>query len=224
MTLARHLLADLSRLDRAALADRAVAGLLPPYAGCAARVRACLAASPLPGIVARPTLPLAPGEVQLGLAFPFREGETRVKSAIAVAESEIAGFTDPFEVARRADALAGPLGDLLRGLAACAAARGLRFGVIGSAALEIVTGLPYTSARSDLDVIVAGGDAEAFAAFAADAEARARAAGVRVDAEVTLADGGGVKLAELVSPSSSLVVKHVSDVRLAARAEVLAAL
>lgn len=223
MTPERHHLADLSRLDRGDLATLAVEGLLPPFrdAMTVSRVRATLAAQLLPGIVARPSAPLRAGQVQLGLAFPFRSGGSRVKSAIVVSARQVAGFTDPFVVARGAAALGGALGAALRDLARAAEALGLRLGVIGSAAMEIATGLPYTTADSDLDLVVAG-DAAALEAFAA--ALRDRADGVRVDVEVLLRSGGGVKLAELVSGSRTLVVKELSDVRLAAREEVVAAL
>lgn len=222
MTPRRHDLADLSRLDRGDFAARAVAGLLPPFrdASVIARVRATLAAQALPGIVARPSAPLAAGEIQLGLAFPFRLEGVRVKSAIVVKSSDVAGFSDPFEVARGAASLGGALGAALRRLTQTAEMLGLRLGVVGSAAMEIATGLPYATAASDLDLVLTGGGAEALEAFAA----ALGGCDVRVDAEVLLGSGGGVKLAEFVSGSKSLVLKEISDVRLVAREEVIAAL
>jgi phosphoribosyl-dephospho-CoA transferase len=219
---ARHDLADLSRIDRGDLAAQVVEGLLPPFRDgtTVSRVRATLAVQPLPGIVARPSAPLRAGQIHLGVAFPFRCEGARVKSAIAVPLGKIAGFSDPFVVARGAAALGGAIGAALRDLAQIAERLGLRLGVIGSAAMEIATGLPYTTADSDLDLVVAGGNAAALEDFSAALPDR----DVRVDAEVLLRSGGGVKLAEFVSGSNSLVLKEISDVRLIAREEVVAAL
>lgn len=226
MALARHLLANLTLLDRDDLVARAIAGLLPPFRTDAveAQVAACLGRTALPGIVCRPTQPLAEGEIQLGISFPFREQGTRVKSAIVVAERAVASFTDPFAVTFGADGLGAPLGPCLRALVACAQSRGVRLGVIGSAALEIVTGLPYTSEASDLDLVLAAAPCARLHQFAVDAAEAGAAHGIHVDAEVDLGDGCGVKLDEVLSSSRSLVAKTLHDVHLLERSEVMAAL
>lgn len=226
MTLARHLLADLTLLDRDDLAARAIEGLLPPFRtdAVAKRVAECFAEAPLPGIVCRPTLPLGAGEIQLGISFPFREDGARVRSAIVVAEHKIASFTDPFAVACGAEALGAPLGDCLRALIVRAGVRGVRLGVIGSAASEIVTGLAYTSTASDIDLVLATAPASALHQFAVDAAEIAAAHGIHVDAEVDLGDGCGVKLDEILSSSRTLLAKTLEDVRMLERSEVMAAL
>lgn len=226
MILARHLLANLALLDRAGLVARAVAGLLPPFRtdAVAARVEDCLGRAALPGIVCRPTLELAPGEIQLGLSFPFREDGARVRSAIAVAERAIPSFTDPFAIALGAEALGAPLGPCLRAAITSAATRGVRLGVIGSAALEIVTGLAYTSEASDLDLVLAAAPCARLHQFAVDLARIGAAHGIHVDAEVDLGDGCGVKLDEVLSSSRSLLAKTLDDVRLLERSEVMAAL
>ncbi len=226
MALARHLLANLTLLDRADFAARAVDGLLPPFrtAAVAEQVEACLRGTALPGIVCRPTLPLGPGEIQLGISFPFRSEGARVRSAIVVEARAVASFTDPFAVALGADVLGAPLGPCLRALAASAASRGVRLGVIGSAALEIVTGLPYTGQASDLDLVLAAAPCARLHQFGVDAARIGAAHGLHVDAEVDLGDGCGVKLDEVLSSSRSLLAKTLDDVRLLERSEVMAAL
>lgn len=226
MNLARHLLANLTLLDRDDLAARAIAGLLPPFRnqGVADRVAACFAEAALPGIVCRPTTALEPGQIQLGIAFPFRHGGTRVRSAIVVGSRSVARFTDPFAVVLGADALGAPLGPCLRALAAEADARGVRLGVIGSAALEIVTGLPYTGTESDLDLVLGAAPCARLHQFAVGAAEIGAAHGVRIDAEVDLGADGGVKLVEVLSSSRTLLAKTLADVRMVAREEVMARL
>lgn len=226
MTLARHLLANLSLVDRAELTARAVDGLLPPFrtGEVAKRVAACLAEVALPGIVCRPTLGLAAGEIQVGLSFPFREDGARVRSAVAVPARSVANFIDPFAVALGAGELGDPLGPCLRAVSAHAAACGVRLGVIGSAALEIVTGRPYTSPASDLDLILAAAPCVCLQRFADGAAGIGAAHGIHIDAEVDLGDGSGVKLDEVLSSSRTILAKTLEDVRMIERSEVMAAL
>lgn len=226
MELVRHLLADLDAATSAALPELAVAGLLPPYrtSEVESRVHACLLAQPLPGIVCRPTLADAKNRIQLGISMPFREGGSRVRAAILVDRCRIVRFSDPFMVAARADALAGAIGETVRGLIRLGAARGVSVGLLGSAALEAVTGLPYTTASSDIDLLVAGAEVEALAEFAAAAAKIAAAADIAVDIEVALTNGCGVKLAEVLSSSKTLLAKSLDDVRMLSRDEVLAVL
>lgn len=226
MRFVRHLLADLTPAARARLPERAVAGLLPPFRApeIEDRVAEALRRTALPGIVCRPTLELAAGRVQLGMSFPFREDGVRVRAAIAVDEDEIAALADPYQVAARAGALSGAIGDAARALIARGAACGVSVGLIGSAALEAATGLSYTSGVSDIDLLVKGGDMARYGRFAADATEIGRAFGFAVDTEVELADGSGIKLTELLSASRSLLAKDLAEVRMVGRDEVLAAL
>ncbi|MGE4528908.1 MAG: malonate decarboxylase holo-[acyl-carrier-protein] synthase [Rhodospirillaceae bacterium] len=226
MRLVRHLLADFTPSARACLPERAVAGLLPPFRApkVTARAAACLKDSILPGIVCRPWLPMQADEVQVGLSFPFREDGARVRSTFPVRRQEIAALTDPYRVAACAGGLGGAIGDAVRALIARGAACGIAVGLIGSVALEIATRLSYTSAASDIDLLIKGGDMVRYGRFAAGAVEIGRAFGFAVDAEVELADGGGVKLAELLSTSRSLLVKDLAEVRMVGRDEVLALL
>jgi len=226
MRLVRHLLADFTPSARARLPERAVAGLLPPFRApeLEDRVVEVLRRCDLPGIVCRPTLSLAPTQVQLGISFPFREDGVRVRAAIAAEADDIAAFTDPYQVAARAGGLGGAIGDAERALIARGAACGIAVGLIGSAALEAVTGLPYACAVSDIDLLVKGGDVARYGRFAADATEIGRAFGFAVDTEVELADGSGIKLMELLSASRSLLAKDLAEVRMVGRDEVLAAL
>ena len=223
MRLARHTLVTLDAKLRKSLPDLAVGGLLPPFreAAEAERVRACLAAVNLPGIVCRPTLKNRGRRIQLGLSFPFRNRDgVRVKSAILVPSSAIASAADPFAVAGDCGGLNGAVGAVVRALLACGRGLGVAVGLLGSAALEAATGLAYVTETSDVDVLVRGGF-EDLKRFSDAAAGIARDSGVAVDVEVELGNGAGVKLAELVSTSQSLLAKSLGAVRLIDRAEVL---
>jgi len=226
MRLVRHLLAEFTPSARARLTERAVRGLLPPFRAAAVedRVAETLRDHALPGIVCRPTQPVTDSQVQLGLSFPFREDGVRVRAAVVVERADIAAFTDPYRVAARVEGLSGAIGDAVRALIARGAALDIAVGVIGSAALEAVTGLPYAEAVSDIDLVIKDGDPDRYRRFAADAAELARAFGFAVDVEVALSDGGGIKLTELLSASRSLLVKDLSTVRMVGREELPALL
>ncbi|MBN2752537.1 MAG: malonate decarboxylase holo-[acyl-carrier-protein] synthase [Rhodospirillaceae bacterium] len=226
MHLTRHLLADLSVPALARLPDAVVAGLLPPFRSLdvSSRVSACLSQNAVPGIVCRPTQVVRANQVQLGLSFPFREKGTRVRAAIVVDRSDIVSLTDPYRVAERSDDVSGALGGVLRAVVVRGAAYGVEVGVIGSVAMEIETGLPYATTASDIDLVVRGGDIGSYRRFAEDLAEIARVLEVRVDVEVELTDGSGVKLTELLSASRTLLAKDLSEVRMIGREEALAAL
>lgn len=85
-------------------------------------------------------------------------------------------------------------------------------GLFGSTALEWVTGYPYRNQNSDLDLYLLplpGCDLQGFGHSLSLLEAQS---GVRLDAEIELTGGYGVKLKELLSPSKTVLGKGLYDV------------
>ena len=97
-------------------------------------------------------------------------------------------------------------------LCAMALARGITIGVIGSAGLEIATGLPYTDEASDLDMLLKPAPHRLLAEFYR--EAKEMYPRLVLDFEVELPNGYGTKLAELFMDGRSVLGKSVCDVRL----------
>jgi phosphoribosyl-dephospho-CoA transferase len=89
----------------------------------------------------------------------------------------------------------------------------------GSVAWQGLTGLPYLSARSDLDVLFDLPQAidvpRALDALLTDLAACAASAPMRIDGEVIRRDGAGANWQELHAARGEVVVKTASDVVLA---------
>ena len=175
----------------------------------------------LPGIVCRPVTDVAADQLQLGLSFPFRERGVRVRSSIVADRKEIARVTCPYKVVARPGLSSSTLQNTLDRIVVLANIRGLKIGLIGSAALEIFTGHAYTRASSDLDLIVEATPHDTllhfYMALSKISEEHERA----VDVEVILPDGNGVKLGELVGQSRKVLAKSLTEVCLLNRDSIL---
>lgn len=91
---------------------------------------------------------------------------------------------------------------------------GIKLGLFGSTALEWVTGYPYRHRNSDLDLCIRlTKDADLYCFGKALIELENRCS-TRLDVEVAIADGYGIKLKELLSPSRTVLAKGLYDVKL----------
>jgi len=223
MEMQRHLLAEFSANAPSGFTEQVVAGLLPPFRSTdiVSCVESCLETIRIPGIVCRPTQPLSQGQIQLGLSFPLRANGSRVRSAVVVQQSDIVNFMTPYQVLENGVLPHGPLARPLVRVLDCGASCGLQIGVIGSVALEIVTGHLYTTGSSDLDIVIAGGQLAIMREFYHQMSTIAQESNVRIDVEVLLSDGSGVKLTELLSESRTVLAKSLTDVCILDRAAVL---
>ena len=93
-------------------------------------------------------------------------------------------------------------------------------GLIGSAAMELLTGIPYLTSASDLDFLVRGRNLEEVSARCKELHLIGLKHGVAIDVEISLANGYGVKAAELFSKSKNVLGKSLRDVRLLERREI----
>lgn len=100
----------------------------------------------------------------------------------------------------------------------------ISLGILGSAGLEIVTGCAYTNAASDVDLLIKGCEIEKLADIYQKLKAICNKLSVPIDLEVQLANGYGVKAAELFMESKTILGKSLKDVVLLNRKEVLEAL
>ena len=100
-----------------------------------------------------------------------------------------------------------------------AASFGLLIGALGSAGLEIATGLPYTDDASDLDVLIKPASYDKLHSFYG--KAQQELAGINMDFELDLPNGYGVKLAEVFMETQTVLGKSLNDVELLAKADLL---
>lgn len=95
----------------------------------------------------------------------------------------------------------------------------LHIGVLGSAALELATGLPYTDEASDIDLLIKPAPYDKLLEFYRTA--KENFSGINMDFELDLPNGYGVKLAEVFMNTQTLLGKSMDDVNLLPRKEVI---
>jgi phosphoribosyl-dephospho-CoA transferase len=175
-----------------------------------------------PGIVRREEGEGLPGAIPVGFSSPFRIDGRRFRLPAFVKADEILKITTPYQV------LESDIPDRIECLKALreikneALKADVSLGVYGSAALEIYTGLPYTHDDSDLDLVIKAVDQQRLTAFTERAQAIGRRFNCRLDIELDLPSGHGVKMAEVLSGSDLVLGKSVGGVDLLQRSDVLA--
>ncbi|MFM0646133.1 malonate decarboxylase holo-[acyl-carrier-protein] synthase [Paraburkholderia bryophila] len=90
----------------------------------------------------------------------------------------------------------------------------------GSLAWQYLTGLPYVTATSDLDLLWGVGDASRATALTRRIERVAKSAPMRIDGELVSPSGRAVQWMEWRSDAGMLLAKHTDGVRLVERDEV----
>lgn len=184
---------------------------------------------PLPGIVRRDESGDGRGMIPVGFSSWIRIDSGRARLPGFVRPEEVTGSRSPFDIVTASPADVGrvdrtPALRALRRLADAFAAESARFGVWGSAAMELAMGKPYTHDGSDLDILLepsAATEARALRGWLAIARDAEREFGIRVDAEVALNNGYGVSLKELLGEGRTVLGKGSLDVRLFDKNDIL---
>ncbi len=219
--LKRHNLAYVTEAGRRAIYQEAA----PHYSGAfLAMVReVLLSPTDIPGIMRR--APERPQAVPLGFVHYGRVEEQRLRLPAYAQEAAIEAVVTPYELLQ--GRVYGqedwtPRNHCLEAAAnvfELAVDLGLQVGILGSAALELATGLPYTDDASDLDILVQSAPLEGLQELYS--KARHSSLGVSLDFEVDLPNGYGVKLVELFMDTSTVLGKSMEDVQLLSKADTL---
>ncbi|WP_431311011.1 malonate decarboxylase holo-[acyl-carrier-protein] synthase [Methylobacterium nigriterrae] len=195
----------------AALAGRPDLAGAPHLAGWAERG--------FPVIVRRRHPGEASARVPVGLPLPPADGKRRIGLGLA---PEAVRPRAPVTVARALDAAPEAWHPTLRAVIGLGERHGLMPRVFGGLLWQSLTGLPYLSATSDLDLLwpVSGPIARGFLDAIAAIEARAP---MRLDGEILLADGSGLNWRELRAPgeAGTVLAKHRDGLALRAVGPVL---
>jgi phosphoribosyl-dephospho-CoA transferase len=157
---------------------------------------------------------LALGQVPLGLALPPSHGRRRLMLNLPV---EGLLRVDPPPLLRDA-ALVAP--DGWRAVLAAALAIDTMVRCSGSLAWQLLTGLPYVTETSDLDLLWTIACPAAADALGAQIERVADRAPMRIDGEFLTPAGLAVQWREWLSSSNELMVKTTDWVSLMARRDV----
>ncbi len=171
-----------------------------------------------PAVVCRQHDP-APDCVCLGVPLPPRQGGNRV--ALLARRTGIRAVQAPPSLAQVVPDAPADWQAPLQRLAQAAQSLRISLSVYGSLLWQHLTGEPYVSSRSDVDLLFSVADPghllQAFNLLR-DWE---RESGLRTDGEVQLADGAAVAWRELSCAPARVLVKSLHDVQLRPGREIL---
>lgn len=173
-----------------------------------------------PLVVRRLDADAAPDEVSLGLPLPPDAAGVKAKIALRVAASHIARTSPPVELLSVLPA-AGDWREPLQAL--CDQAPQLR--VFGSLAMQALTGLPYRTPASDIDILFAPASRQQLADGVV--MLTQHAAHLPLDGELVFPGGAAVSWKEwqmAMAHPAKVLVKELRAVRLADTASLLATL
>jgi phosphoribosyl-dephospho-CoA transferase len=183
---------------------------------------AAAAGAGIPGIVRREE-DLPEGTVALGFAPAWLYEGRRVRIAALARIEHVARVERPYEAIQRNFPDTSAHLKALCQIREYAAEKNVSIGVIGSAALEIITGEPYMNQQSDIDLLLSGGVGQIRDIYGYIKEKSLRT-GIPMDVEVELADGYGVKAEELFMGARTVLGKSLTGVGILDKEKVFAVL
>lgn len=178
----------------------------------------------IPGIVRRAEEGLEEGYVALGFSSPFLVNGSRLRIPTTVKFEHAIRITSPYEVLAMEWETKTNCLKALKDVKEYTLKEGLRIGVWGSAGLQVFTGLPYTHNNSDLDLLLEEDDYSLIKEASIRIKEICEKNDCSMDIELILANGYGVKVAELLMESKSVMGKGIKDVVLLSKAQILESL
>lgn len=177
----------------------------------------------IPGIVRR-SEKLSEELIAVGFASPYRLDGNRLRVGSYAKISDVETIASPYDVLEMSFAPSNACLSVLLAVRDKAKELGVEIGVLGSAGLEVFTGLPYIHAKSDIDLLIKPTvPALIIEAYRNFAEIACRY-NTAIDMEVELSNGYGIKAGELVMNTDMILGKGLADVVLLNRSAVLAML
>ncbi len=169
----------------------------------------------LPGIVRRDEIETTTGDnyysenekVFIGFVHPYTKDGRRLRFAASVPGNKIIKLITPYEITKYNFEERTPT---LKALSQIINEYNL--GVWGSTSLEIITGLPYTHEKSDLDLIVKDFDQKELIELLSTCNEVELSHRIKIDVEIHLRSGYGINLKEYASESDTLLGKGLRDV------------
>ncbi len=187
----------------------------------------------IPGIMRRDEENVALGVVPVGFASPWLHEMRRTRVAAHVPKEEILKVITPYDLLKSA---AGRVTEnpgimvrtkclrALRRVTVTAAEMGLKLGVWGSAALELATELPYTHDHSDLDLLMDSAPIAKIKEFLVQAQNIVQEEGCKLDLELDVLNGYGIKAVELFMQTDDVLGKSIDEVKLIPKRELWSSL
>ena len=176
----------------------------------------------VPGIVRRGELGAYDcNRINIGFVYPAKIEGNRIRLASVVDESEVLDIISPYILLHCDFEAKNKCMTALKAVARLQEAWKGHIGVVGSAALEIVTGCCYTDNDSDLDIVLKDQNIGQITETYTNLLQIGQAYKVKIDAEIQLSNGYGIKAEELFIGSQTLLGKSLFDVQLLERKDIL---
>jgi phosphoribosyl-dephospho-CoA transferase len=163
-------------------------------------------------LVARRAMPGDTGGVALGLPLPPFAGKRRL--SFLMQPDDIVSTAPPLELSATINTVPEPWRHALDQVADLASRHGVEARVFGSLAWQMLTGLNYLTAGSDLDLLLSYPRSGDLVRLTADLAAIEATAPMRLDGEITRDDGAGVNWRELHAGAREVLVKTTDGVAL----------
>jgi phosphoribosyl-dephospho-CoA transferase len=163
-----------------------------------------------------------PEGIVLGIPLPPGRGRTRI--ALRIDPHAVHTLQAPPSLHSVLHSAPHAWREPLTQLASGADALGVTLQVYGSLLWQHLTGEPYITEHSDIDLLFRAGDVQQLQATLALLQAWQKDTGLKADGELLLQDDRAVAWRELLTASPTLMVKSATAVSLATRSEVLSLL
>jgi phosphoribosyl-dephospho-CoA transferase len=168
--------------------------------------------SVIPGIVRRAEV-LSADVIPLGFVHPQLFEGRRLRLTAELEVGEAVKLKRPYELAAAEFKVSTNCLAAAQAAYSYAAERRLKLGILGSAGLEIATGLPFTNSESDLDLLITGLSLQQLQEVDTELQAIGKKFQVDIDLETELINGYGIK-AELFQPTQTVLGKSLQDVQI----------
>lgn len=172
----------------------------------------------IPGIVRRDDVGSS-NMTALGFVHYNRKNGNRIRIAARAAKSEIESICSVYNLTDCVNQQRTECMRVIERIKSIAGKYGIKIGVLGSAGMELITGLPYTDECSDIDILLKPSAYEVLQQFYE--EVKAICPYINMDFELELPNGYGIKLAELFMDTSTVLGKSIYDVALLDKKEIL---
>lgn len=175
-------------------------------------------------LIARRADEYAGDKIPCGLVHPELVAGRRWRQACFVEAEQLERLLTPYQIWQLPIGIRNKALQTLAELKSIAGNMHLTVGLLGSLALEAYTGLSYSNERSDIDLIIKAAAAEQIQEFLVRATELAARRQIKIDLEIELTNGYGVKAPELFMDTKTILAKGKYDVVLLKRADVLSCL
>lgn len=175
----------------------------------------------VPGIMRREEQEVVKGAIAAGFSSPFRYENGRLRIPAFIPEKEIVRVITPYEVVEQECIYRTSCLQALKQIKEVAQDMTIKIGIWGSCALEVYTGLPYTDDQSDLDLLIGINEFSTIEKFYHSLTTISKKYGCKIDMELDLPIGYGVKVAELFMYTEDVLGKSINDVKLIPKKTIL---